>query len=476
MKQRATKAAKFVIRWGIAIGGIWWVIAHMSLRDSILLLDPQTNSVRRVELAEHGEEYQPQYRIYDPQTGQVVVVDRALALNPPSADDRPRPIRVWHEGREVVARLLGMRLSGDINRPWIEKGSPDILVELPDGQRKWIYKSEVVNPEQLIDVPRPRVEVGVISLVQRANPWLLLLSVAIFPVTFLITSYRWYKLLRAIDVQMTLWRAFMINMVGAFYNSFMPGSTGGDVLKAYYASKQTPHRTRAVVSVLIDRVLGLLALVMVGAVAATIQYLLSEHKDDATARACLQVALACVGVMAAVGVLLAVMFQPTVRKYLGLEYVLNRLPMQQQVESARQVTRIYRRQPWLVLWALLITIPVHVTVVLSAMIAGFAFDLPIRWPFYFTAVPVIVLVGSVPISPQGAGVMEFFAILLTQRQGATVSQAFALTMSIRMVQILWNLTGGIFVLRGGFQAPTEAQQREMAEEQPAELEDQKVTG
>jgi hypothetical protein len=32
------------------------------------------------------------------------------------------------------------------------------------------------------------------------------------------------------------------------------------------------------------------------------------------------------------------------------------------------------------------------------------------------------------------------------------------------------------VLRGGFQAPTEAQQREMAEEQPAELEDQKVTG
>ena len=39
-----------------------------------------------------------------------------------------------------------------------------------------------------------------------------------------------------------------------------------------------------------------------------------------------------------------------------------------------------------------------------------------------------------------------------------MSQAFALTMSIRIVQILWNLFGGIFVLRGGFHVPTEKEQ------------------
>ena len=80
---------------------------------------------------------------------------------------------------------------------------------------------------------------------------------------------------------------------------------------------------------------------------------------------------------------------------------------------------------------------------------------------------VIVLVGSIPISPQGAGVMEYFAILLTQKQGATVSQAFALTMSIRMVQILWNLTGGIFVFRGGYHAPTEEEQNALGEDEAA---------
>ena len=95
------------------------------------------------------------------------------------------------------------------------------------------------------------------------------------------------------------------------------------------------------------------------------------------------------------------------------------------------------------------------------MLCGMAFNLPLSAGYYWVVVPVVVLAGAIPISPQGAGVMEFFAILLTRKQGATVSQAFALTMSIRLVQILWNLMGGIFVMRGGYQAPTEKEQHEV---------------
>jgi hypothetical protein len=95
------------------------------------------------------------------------------------------------------------------------------------------------------------------------------------------------------------------------------------------------------------------------------------------------------------------------------------------------------------------------------MLACKAFGLTIPALYYFVAVPVIVLVGSIPISPQGAGVMEYFAFLLVSRYGGTVSQALALTMSIRMVQILWNLTGGIFVFRGGYHQPSEAEAAEM---------------
>ena len=113
------------------------------------------------------------------------------------------------------------------------------------------------------------------------------------------------------------------------------------------------------------------------------------------------------------------------------------------------------------IWSLIISFPVHGAVISSAMFAGMAFGLKLHWEYYWVAVPVIVLAGAIPLSPQGAGVMEFFAVLLLRGQGVTVSQAFALTMSMRVVQILWNLSGGLFVLHGGFHAPGEGEKKEL---------------
>jgi hypothetical protein len=135
--------------------------------------------------------------------------------------------------------------------------------------------------------------------------------------------------------------------------------------------------------------------------------------------------------------------------------------MQQHVRHVLDVMERYRQRPMLVLWATIVSFPVHITTVSAAMLAGWAFGLKISTVYYFVAVPVIVLVGSIPISPQGAGVMEYFAIKLTERQGATLSQAFALTMSIRVIQILWNLFGGVFVFRGGYHAPSAQEQSAM---------------
>ena len=136
-------------------------------------------------------------------------------------------------------------------------------------------------------------------MIQNADRSLLIAAVFVFPIVFLITSFRWWLLLRALEIPMTLARTFVINMVGAFYNTFMPGSTGGDLLKAYYASKLTTHRTRAVMSVIIDRVLGLLALVILGGSMAAFQYFKSSP-DDPAARKCAQVAIGSVAMFSIV--------------------------------------------------------------------------------------------------------------------------------------------------------------------------------
>lgn len=469
MNPRLKKTALFVLRWGIAIAGIWWVVANMSLRDHVLVLD-KNNIPHPAVLLSHSNSEAAFFTVEDPKTGRELRVDAADVINAP---DQPQ-VLVNVDGRQQKAKLLGMRLRGEVSRnPRVES----LLIQLPNAHAGvWVPPSQA--PEYHLHVPHARVHIGLITMTRQANPLLLWLALLVFPITYLLTSYRWRNLMSALEITISFGRTLVLNMVGAFYNTFMPGSTGGDVLKAYYASKQTPHRVHAVMSVLIDRVIGLVALVILGGVMAALMAAWIRYyrglPNDPVARMCTRVAVIAVVMMA--GSLLGWMaiIYPRLRRLLGVDFVLSRLPMQHHVRNVLDVLECYRRRPMTIFWAVVASFPVHITTIVSAIFAGWAFDLPLSPGYYFVAVPVIVLVGAIPISPQGAGVMEYFAVKLTERQGATVGQAFALTMSIRMVMILWNLTGGLLVLRGGYHAPSQREQEEMEQDEEAQAPPPKV--
>jgi glycosyltransferase 2 family protein len=290
-------------------------------------------------------------------------------------------------------------------------------------------------------------------MVGQADPVYLLGAVLIFPTTFLITGIRWHWLMGMVGIRMSRTKAFILNMVGAFYSTFMPGSTGGDVIKAYYASKFTTRRIHAVMSVIFDRVVGLVALIILGGVMAAWQYQIPE---------CREVAIICGIIVLSTILGLAVLCNSTLRRVMGLDFIISRLPMQEQVQTALAAVELYRQKPWRLISTVVMTFPVHITVIISAMFVGTAFNLPLPLMYYGAAVPVIVLAGSIPISPQGAGVMEILALQLTQVYGTSAGQAVAWTMCIRLTQMLWNLTGGLFVLLGNYHPPKEREHVETA--------------
>src|SRR3989442_10980204 len=92
----------------------------------------------------------------------------------------------------------------------------------------------------------------------------LLLSVLFMGLTILLGVVRWRMVLRVHGIDLSLGRASEISLVAHFFNSFLLGSTGGDLLKAYYAARETHHKkTEAVVTVAVCAVPGLFAGVVV---------------------------------------------------------------------------------------------------------------------------------------------------------------------------------------------------------------------
>lgn len=451
MSPRTKKTATFILRWGIAVAGVWYVLAKTSFEDRVLLVDATTNQPRAVRVLNDAKETDPQFEVYDRKaTPQTHVVPRSeIWIKPDGSTFQERA----PDGTLKKVKLLAVLPSEESG-----KTLPAALIVNRDGKPERIDPSTVPGSEYAVSVPYPRVDIGLDRLVRGANPWFLLLALAVLPISYVITSRRWHMLLELLEIHISQWRTFVICMVGAFYSTFMPGSTGGDLVKAYYAAKHTTHRTRAVMSVLIDRILGLLALIILGGTMASLQFHVPE---------CRRVAIGCWALIALTVIGSLVFYNPALHKAFRVDWILSRLPLQRQVHNGVEALHLYGARPWVPIWAVIMTFPVHVATIISAYFAGRAFGIQMNFFYYWVAVPVIVLVGAVPISPQGAGVMEFFATELTRRQGVPTSQAIALAMSIRFGAICWNLLAGMFVLRGGYHAPTQNEARSLEGDESA---------
>jgi uncharacterized protein (TIRG00374 family) len=446
MKTKLKSWATFTLRWGIAIAGIAYVLSKTSFHDRVKLVDPNSGREEMIRVVDGSAESDRAFTAF--YSHHPISRDEVW-----TAPDRPSVVISEPDGKEAKAKLLAVLPEPD-QQP--RQAPRALLIEDPQNG-----KNEVIDPSRVVGgykvrVPHPLVDIGLVRLVRQANPFYLLIALMLLPISYLITSRRWHMLLEALDIHMGQGRAFVLNMVGSFYNSFMPGSTGGDLIKAYYASKHTTHKARAVMSVIIDRVVGLLALIILGGVMAGMQWQIHT---------CRGVALVSAGLIALTVVGLWVFYHPDLRRKSGLDWLLKKMPMQRHVHKAVEAMEMYGRKPGVVIAALVMTFPVHITTIVSATFAGKAFGLPLHPLYYWAIVPVITLVGAIPISPQGAGVMEAMAVELTHRQGVAVSQAFALVMAIRFCQIFWNLVAAIFVLRGGYHAPTEQEAQTLDEDE-----------
>jgi uncharacterized membrane protein YbhN (UPF0104 family) len=81
----------------------------------------------------------------------------------------------------------------------------------------------------------------------------------------LLAYYRWYWLVRALGLPFTVRDAFRLGMVGTLFNMVIPGAVGGDFVKAAYLVREQAHKGRAIATVVIDRIVGLIGLFVLAA-------------------------------------------------------------------------------------------------------------------------------------------------------------------------------------------------------------------
>ena len=256
---------------------------------------------------------------------------------------------------------------------------------------------------------------------------------------------RWWRLLALAGCR-TRWRhALRLTFIGYFYNLVVPGLTGGDIVKGVIAAKENPgRRADAVVSVVVDRLIGLGALALLA-----MAVILFSGEAFADLRLPL---LGFLGLGVAGVVLYA---NPTLRKALHLSELADRLPLGDKLRSLDQAATIYLRHPFEMAGAVALSLGNHLCVVFGVYALGLAFGVDavsagtsavVGIREFLVVVPVANIVSAVPVTPGGWGLGEYVYKGLFEMIGAGGTLGVAVSVTFRLSQVVLGLGGGVFML------------------------------
>ncbi len=274
------------------------------------------------------------------------------------------------------------------------------------------------------------------------NPGAMVLSLVAVGIVLFLGVMRWRMVLRVHGLNLSWGRATEISLVAHFFNSFLLGSTGGDLMKAYYAARETHHKkTEAVVTVFVDRLIGFWAMLLfAGIMMIPNAQLLFIHP---TLRAVALFVLAMLGVCTAIVVL--AFWGGVSKRWPDARARLRTLPKGAYLEKSLDSCRQFGQERMFVPRALGLSMLLNAFTVLQVWILSWGMHLQIPLIYLMVIVPTVVLIAALPITPSGLGVRENLFVIMLAAPSIAVPFTPALSLSLLAFagSLFWSLVGGL---------------------------------
>ena len=275
-----------------------------------------------------------------------------------------------------------------------------------------------------------------------AWPWWIS-GIAVTFLGLLAGALRWHRILRDQGFTLPFSESFRYFFVGQFFNSFFPGACGGDVVRAYAVirSKGT-NKTGAVMTVLMDRAIGLLVFVILGCIMIAFRYRLFVYSRGTRLTAYLMGAF-----LLATSAGLIVLFRRNLFEHWPLFKKFEETTRAGALlRKAYDVLLVYRSRPRLLVSAIGLSFVNLAALTSACFFFGHSLGIGISWFDYFTFFPIITVFTAVPITPGALGIREALFAGMLHTVDVSSSQAVPLSLLMYAGGLVWSLFGGLIFL------------------------------
>ena len=277
------------------------------------------------------------------------------------------------------------------------------------------------------------------------NFFYIALALIIYLGTQVVSALRWTVLTRPLGIRTPYKDLATYYFIGMFFNLFAPSTVGGDVSRVYYLAReqnkdrqQRGSTIQAAVSVLVDRAIGMVVLIWLGAVGLL---LFPEYGIPPAIRA--------LSLSLAVAFLVLGFLLPLVWRVLPED-------AHPWVTKLRLILTSYRRGWRVIPQAITLSFMVHFVQAWMHVIMGLALHLSLPLSFCIIIYPLVGTFAALPISVNGFGLREGGYIFLLALIGINSEEGIAFGLLLFLIVAVDSLIGGVLFLVKKESAPAAA--------------------
>jgi len=269
---------------------------------------------------------------------------------------------------------------------------------------------------------------------------LLLSSVALYLLAQLVSTLRWRCLLQAEQINLSTWRLILLYLEGMFFNLMLPTVIGGDIVRGYQIFRLTQQKESSLASILVERLSGYVALIMIACIALILGY--SYLHDPVTIWLTVASAAGLIGIIA--GLL-------NDRLQMLFFRLLNRTRLGRFNETLQRfygALQRYWKHRRALLQAVGLSLILQSLVIMIFYLISRSLNLSVPLRYFFLFVPLISVVSMLPISVAGLGVREGSSVYFFAKVGLDSAGAISLSLLWFAVTACCSGLGGIVFLVG----------------------------
>jgi uncharacterized protein (TIRG00374 family) len=230
-------------------------------------------------------------------------------------------------------------------------------------------------------------------------------------------AVRWQILLRVQKIRLNFSRISGLFLIGMFYNQFLPGGTGGDIIKSYLLLKETDKKAGALLAVVFDRLIGLVALVFITGVLIMLRF--HWLAQTAGTRRLLWILLLLLSTS------IAGLLTSFVISGFNLFHLLpHKFPGREKLIEISAAYHLYARHWFATLAAFGVSLVAHLATFTTFLCVAYAFHAGVALIDFFAVLPIERTITALPISFAGVGLREqILQVMLNDLCGVPVAVA-----------------------------------------------------